>query len=213
MKLIDRMVEYFTGLNKKMKRWQRVVSILSAIVVFATTYMLVMPAITLDVDTASTQAGIEVASENEPDTAGTVFESTEEEEPEEPEAEPAEEEETTGSVSSAQEEEAEPASEQEEAVESDSDRKKQSSLLLKNRKKSQPNLLLMNRKKWLKSLRPALPRQKPPRAEAGARIVQLPKSLLKMLLLRKLQLLQRRQQKPQKRRLRLQRQQSLRIRL
>lgn len=121
MKLIDRMVEYFTGLNKKMKRWQRVVSILSAIVVFATTYMLVMPAITLDVDTASTQAGIEVASENEPDTAGTVFESTEEEEPEEPEAEPAEEEETTGSVSSAQEEEAEPASEQEEAVESDSE--------------------------------------------------------------------------------------------
>ena len=121
MKLIDRMVEYFTGLNKKMKRWQRVVSILSAIVVFATTYMLVMPAITLDVDTASTQAGIEVASENEPDTAGTVFESTEEEEPEEPEAEPAEEEETSGSVSSAQEEEAEPASEQEEAVESDSE--------------------------------------------------------------------------------------------
>lgn len=121
MKLIDRMVEYFTRLNKKMKRWQRVVSILSAIVVFATTYMLVMPAITLDVDTASTQAGIEVASENEPDTAGTVFESTEEEEPEEPEAEPAEEEETSGSVSSAQEEEAEPASEQEEAVESDSE--------------------------------------------------------------------------------------------
>ena len=121
MKLIDKMVEYFTRLNKKMKRWQRVVSVLSAIVVFATTYMLVLPAITLDVDTASTQAGIEVASENEPDTAGTVFESTEEEEPEEPEAEPAEEEETTGSVSSAQEEEAEPASEQEEAVESDSE--------------------------------------------------------------------------------------------
>ena len=82
MKLIDKMVEYFTRLNKKMKRWQRVVSVLSAIVVFVTTYALILPAITLDVDTASTQAGIEVAGENEPDAAGTVFESTEEEEPE-----------------------------------------------------------------------------------------------------------------------------------
>ena len=79
MKLIDKMVEYFTRLNKRMKRWQRVVSVLSAIVVFVTTYALILPAITLDVDTASTQAGIEVASENEPDAAGTVYESAEEE--------------------------------------------------------------------------------------------------------------------------------------
>lgn len=79
MKLIDKMVEYFTRLNKRMKRWQRAVSILSAIVVFVTTYALILPAITLDVDTASTQAGIEVASENEPDAAGTVYESAEEE--------------------------------------------------------------------------------------------------------------------------------------
>ena len=79
MKLIGKMVEYFTRLNKRMKRWQRVVSVLSAIVVFVTTYALILPAITLDVDTASTQAGIEVASENEPDAAGTVYESAEEE--------------------------------------------------------------------------------------------------------------------------------------
>ena len=81
MNLLDRMVEYLSGLNKKMKRWQRVVSVMSAVVVFVTTYALILPAITLDVDTASTQSGIEVASENEPDEAGTVFESTEEEEP------------------------------------------------------------------------------------------------------------------------------------
>ena len=91
MKLIDKMVEYFTRLNKKMKRWQRAVSVLSAVVVFVTTYALILPAITLDVDTASTQAGIEVAGANEPGTAGTVFESTEEEEPESEEPEVSEE--------------------------------------------------------------------------------------------------------------------------
>ena len=82
MNFIDKMVERFIKLNRRMKRWQRMVSVMAAVVVFASTYALILPAITLDTDTATTQAGIEVvASENEPDEAGTVFESEEEEEP------------------------------------------------------------------------------------------------------------------------------------
>ena len=93
MKLLDRLAEYLSVMNIKMRRWRRVISVMSAIVVFVTTYALVLPAITLDVDTASIQSGIEVATENEAAAAGTVFESTEEEMPE---AEPAEEEDTEG---------------------------------------------------------------------------------------------------------------------
>ena len=82
MNFTDKMVERFIKLNRRMKRWQRMVSVMAAVVVFASTYALILPAITLDTDTATTQAGIEVvASENEPDEAGTVFESEEEEEP------------------------------------------------------------------------------------------------------------------------------------
>ena len=89
MNFIDKMVERFIKLNRRMKHWQRVVSVMAAVVVFATTYALVLPAITLDSDTAATQPGIEVAEgENEPDEAGTVFENEqEEEEPEEAAAE------------------------------------------------------------------------------------------------------------------------------
>ena len=73
MDFIEKMVGQFLKLNRKMKRWQRAVSILGAVVVFASTYMLVLPAITLDKDTASTQAGIEVAaSENDPSEDGTL---------------------------------------------------------------------------------------------------------------------------------------------
>ena len=48
MNFIDKMVEQFMKVNWRMKRWQRVVSVLSAIVVFVTTYALVLPAITFD---------------------------------------------------------------------------------------------------------------------------------------------------------------------
>ena len=83
MNFIDKMVEQFMKVNRRMKRWQRVVSVLAAVVVFVTTYSLVLPAITLDRDTASTQAGIEVAaSENEAESDGTVYEAEPEEEPE-----------------------------------------------------------------------------------------------------------------------------------
>ena len=96
MNFIDKMVERFIKLNRRMKRWQRVVSVLAAVVVFATTYALILPAITLDKETATAEPGIEVAaSENEAGEAGTVFEEEEpsaeeivqEEEPEEAVAE------------------------------------------------------------------------------------------------------------------------------
>ena len=74
---------------------------------FVTTYALVLPAITLDADTASTQAGIDVAaSENVPDEAGTVFESEEEEPAAEEETEEAAAEENSSSESGSQDAEA-----------------------------------------------------------------------------------------------------------
>ena len=116
MNFIDKMVERFLKLNRRMKRWQRAVSVMAAVVVFATTYALVLPAITLDKDTATTQAGIEIAaSENESDEAGTVFESEQEdpvaeEEPEEAE-EPAAEEKTEEAVAEEPSEEEDSSSE------------------------------------------------------------------------------------------------------
>ena len=62
MNFFDKMVEQFSQLNKKLKSWQRVVSVLSVIVVFATVYALILPAITLDKNTAQQQPGIKVAA-------------------------------------------------------------------------------------------------------------------------------------------------------
>ena len=82
MDFFSRIVEQFIKANRKMKRWQRAVSILAACVVFTTTYALVLPAITLDKETASAQSGIEIAaSGNEPESDGTVYEAEPEEEP------------------------------------------------------------------------------------------------------------------------------------
>lgn len=84
MNFIDKMVERFMKVNKRMRHWKRVVSVLSAVVVFATTYALILPAITLDVQTASTQEGMEIAaSENESESGGTVYEAEPEEKPDE----------------------------------------------------------------------------------------------------------------------------------
>lgn len=127
MNFIDKMVERFIKLNRRMKRWQRVVSVMAAVVVFATTYALVLPAITLDTDTASTQAGIDVAaSENVPDEAGTVFESVEEEPAEEEEPEEAAAEENSSSESGSQDAEAAQA---EAVVENDADQSGQTEVL------------------------------------------------------------------------------------
>ena len=73
MDFFNRMVEQFIRANRRLKRWQRAVSVMAAVVVFATTYALVLPAITLDKETASAQSGIEIAaSENEPESDGRV---------------------------------------------------------------------------------------------------------------------------------------------
>ncbi len=108
MNFIDKMVERFIKLNRRMKRWQRVVSVMAAVVVFVTTYALILPAITLDRDTATAEPGIEVAaSENEAGEAGTVFENAEEPAPEETAEEPEEAvAEDSGSESGSQEAEA-----------------------------------------------------------------------------------------------------------
>jgi len=82
MDFFNRIVEQFIRANRKLRRWQRAVSLLSALVVFFTTYALVLPAITLDKETASEQPGIEIAaSDNEADSGGTVYEAELEEEP------------------------------------------------------------------------------------------------------------------------------------
>ena len=88
MNFFNKMAEKFLTANRRLKKWQRVVSVLAAVVVFVTTYALVLPAITLDKETASTQAGMEiVASEQEPGSDGTVYEAEPEEEPDEVQAE------------------------------------------------------------------------------------------------------------------------------
>ncbi len=81
MEFINRLAEQFLKANRKMKRWQRAVSLLAEVVVFVTTYALVLPAITLDKETAYAQLGIEIAaSDNEADSGGTVYEAEPEEE-------------------------------------------------------------------------------------------------------------------------------------
>ena len=75
MDFFSKLAEQFIIANRRLKKWQRVVSALAAVVVFVTTYALVLPAITLDKETASAQAGIEIAaSENDPESGGTVYE-------------------------------------------------------------------------------------------------------------------------------------------
>lgn len=48
--IISASVEKYTKANKRKKRWHRIVSIFAAIVVFCTTYILILPAITLEKD-------------------------------------------------------------------------------------------------------------------------------------------------------------------
>ena len=62
MSFLDNLIERFIKINRKMRKWKRFVSAVSAVVVFITTYTLILPAITLDKDTAQQQPGIEVAA-------------------------------------------------------------------------------------------------------------------------------------------------------
>ena len=93
MDFFNKMADMFIKANRRLKKWRRVVSALAAIVVFVTTYAMVLPAITLDKDTASTQSGMEIAaSDQESGSDGTVYESEPEEEPVEASAEDSQEE-------------------------------------------------------------------------------------------------------------------------
>ena len=56
-KLFSIFVKY---INKKSRAWRSLVTCLSAVVVFTTTYALILPAITLDTDTAYEEPGIQV---------------------------------------------------------------------------------------------------------------------------------------------------------
>ena len=123
MDFFNKLAEQFIKANRRLKKWQRVVSALAAVVVFVTTYAMVLPAITLDKETASAQAGIEIAaSENDPESGGTVYEAESAEESlevlseEEPEEEkPA----TESSDTESESREAEVSGEQDEGPEED----------------------------------------------------------------------------------------------
>ena len=62
MSLLEKLIEQFTLLNRRTRRWKRTVSVISAILVFVTTYAMILPAITLDKNTAQEQPGIEIAA-------------------------------------------------------------------------------------------------------------------------------------------------------
>ena len=108
MNFIDKMVERFMKLNRRMKRWKRAVSVMAAVVVFVTTYMMILPAITLDVEAASTQAGME-SVETAPASTQAGMESVETapEQEENKESFGAEQEEDSGSDSGSREAEEE----------------------------------------------------------------------------------------------------------
>ena len=61
--------ERFRKLNSRRRRtYNRIISVLSAIVVFIATYALVLPALTIDEETAAAEPGLEVSYINEEDT-------------------------------------------------------------------------------------------------------------------------------------------------
>lgn len=86
MQFLQRLIEIFIKEHGRRKRLYRVISVLACIVVFTTTYAMILPAITLDQETAEEQPGIEAEASNDPASAGAVSgeSDTEEPEPEEP---------------------------------------------------------------------------------------------------------------------------------
>ena len=65
MQFLQRLIENFIKEHVRRKRLYRVVSVLACIVVFVTTYAMILPAITLDRETAEEQPGIEVEAAGE----------------------------------------------------------------------------------------------------------------------------------------------------
>ena len=118
MDILERMHKHFITMRARFRRWQGIISVLAAAIVFTVTYALVLPAITLDSNTASTQPGIDIAAgEVQMEKSGEAFAAVEEaeEEQEEPMAEEPAAEENSGSGETAQEaeEESEEPAEQE----------------------------------------------------------------------------------------------------
>jgi len=68
MEFINAMVEKFLQLRTRMKRWRKVVSVLAAVVVFVTTYSLILPAVTLDTNDAAQQSGIDLGTTESAET-------------------------------------------------------------------------------------------------------------------------------------------------
>ena len=57
-------MEYFKFSYTRSRR-QRIISVLAAVVIFVTTYALILPAITIDTDTAEKEPGIELETQTE----------------------------------------------------------------------------------------------------------------------------------------------------
>ena len=86
MNFLEKLVNALFTVHGRTKRWHKVVSVMAAVVVFVTTYALILPALTLDESTASDEPGIileetqEAAPEDEPAAAEEEAEESEEEE-------------------------------------------------------------------------------------------------------------------------------------
>ena len=63
MQFLQRLIEIILQKHRQMKRLYRVIFVLSCVVVFITTYALILPAITIDRDAANRMTGMKVADE------------------------------------------------------------------------------------------------------------------------------------------------------
>ena len=109
----DKMSAFFAQLRKKMNLKSLVIT-LAAIVVFTTTYLLILPAFTLDKEEAAEQGGIDVAVEQ-------TVEDQDAEEVEETDAAPAEEAQAMDAEDSKAEEKAESEAKEEKAKPAEKD--------------------------------------------------------------------------------------------
>ncbi len=67
---MKRLISWFNIIIKKrreLKRWHRIVTVLAAVITFATTYALILPAITVETDTAEDVGGMYLEQASDPD--------------------------------------------------------------------------------------------------------------------------------------------------
>ena len=65
MDIIRNMTEHFARLRRILSKKRKVVMALACVVVFVTTYALILPAITLDKDSAKDKTGMSIKTEQE----------------------------------------------------------------------------------------------------------------------------------------------------